>query len=101
MSSNYTFNDRNIARPGSWQQRQLPRIEAALADPRWSYRTTAGIAKDLGLTTAEVESLLSAYPQVARPAALTDTEGRPLYASPDRPMPWKERLERVRWVLAH
>jgi dihydroorotate dehydrogenase len=84
---------------GLWSEQQ--ELDAALKDERWIYRTAEGLADSLNLSVNAVRNLLESSPNVARKATLTDRLGRDLYASADRPMTPRERLERLRWILAH
>lgn len=91
-------NDVRFAR-GLWSEEQA--LSAALKDERWMYRTAEGLADDLSLSVEAARHLLESSPSVARKAAVTDRLGRDLYAAADRPMAFRERLERLRWILAH
>jgi hypothetical protein len=79
----------------------LTAIEAAVDDPRWEFRTVEGIAEDLGLPADEVARTLDQHPEIARKSVLTDRSGRELYAAPTRRPTLRERLEQLRWILAH
>jgi hypothetical protein len=80
---------------------QLAQVETAVGDPRWEFRTVTGIARDTGLDPDEVAKVLASHPDIARRSAMTDRNGHALYAAPDRRVPLREKLERIRWVLAH
>ena len=75
-------------------------LEAAIEDPRWEFRSVEGLAGELGVSTEAVEQMLHGHPEIARKSALTDKQGRHLYAPRDRSPTIRERLERARWVLA-
>jgi dihydroorotate dehydrogenase len=84
----------------SAQDRLLALVSAALADSRWDFRTVDGIARDLRVSTEAVGRLMRAHPDIARRSAMTGRDGRALYTSPTKPVSLRERLERVRWLLA-
>lgn len=76
-------------------------IGAAVQSSRWEFRTAQGIAEDLGVSSQEVARQLSEHPEIARKSVMTDRLGRPLYAAPGRRPGLRERLEQIRWILAH
>lgn len=76
-------------------------LAAALSRSGWEFRTAEGIAEDLGVAADEVAQALARHPELARRSPMTDRRGRELYAPANRPMTLRERLEQVRWVLAH
>ena len=76
------------------------RVLAALED-RWDFRTAAGIARQIGVPQEVVEEALDDDRQgPARRSVMRNHLGEPLYALRDRPPTRRERLERLRWVLA-
>jgi spore maturation protein CgeB len=79
----------------------LAAIGAAIRNPRWEFRTPEGIAEDLGLSSEVVARQLAEHPEIARKSAMTDRHGRELYAAPERRPTLRERLEQIRWILAH
>jgi dihydroorotate dehydrogenase len=91
-------NDVHFAR-GLWNEEQ--ELGAALKDDRWIFRTAEGVADDLHLSVESARNLLDSSPSVARKTAMTDRLGRELYTARDRSPTIKERLERLRWILAH
>jgi len=91
-------NDVRFARD-LWSEQQ--ELGAALKDDRWIFRTAEGLADDFHLSVESARNLLDSSPSVARKTAMTDRLGRELYAARDRSPTIKERLERLRWILAH
>jgi hypothetical protein len=79
----------------------LSAIDAAIRNPRWAFRSAEGIAEDLGVPPEVVAQRLSEHPEIARKSVMRDREGRQLYAAPERRPTLRERLEQIRWVLAH
>lgn len=90
-----------MARPDLGSKVDVAVIGAAIQDPRWMFRTAEGIAEDLGLSPENVARQLAEHPEIARKSAMTDRRGRTLYAAPERPPTLRERLEQIRWILAH
>jgi hypothetical protein len=76
------------------------RVVAALKDPRWTFRTVDGIARQAAMPAPDVLQVIHETPGLARRSAMTDRHGSELYAAPDRPVPFRERIERIRWMLA-
>lgn len=72
----------------------------ALRDPRWEYRTAAGIATELGIDQDQVEAILVARPDLARLVNLTDEHGRRVWAPAEKPRTFHERLGDLRSLLA-
>lgn len=91
-------NDVRFARQ-FWAEEQ--RLGAVLDDNRWVFRTAESLADDLDLSVESARNLLDSSPNVARRTAMTDHLGRALYTARDRAPTLKERLERLRWILAH
>lgn len=76
-------------------------VAAALNDPRWQFRTVAGLARQCGVSVDEVEQILKGNPGLARKSVMTDRAGCQLYTSSERRVGPRERLEQIRWILAH
>jgi hypothetical protein len=76
-------------------------VKAALEDPRWDFRTIDGLAHALGLPADAIRAVLAARTDLARKSVMTDRHGRELYTSAGRKMKARERLEQLRWLLAH
>jgi hypothetical protein len=70
----------------------VSRVVSALENPRWDFRTLAGISKETGLSESEVRDILESNPGIVRKSHAADKSGRPLFASASRPVRWKERL---------
>ncbi len=81
-------------------ERLVELLNAVLWDLRWDFRTVDGIARELNLDRATVQELLDRHTEVARRSVMNDKEGRSLYTAAGRPPTLRERLERVRWLLA-
>jgi hypothetical protein len=76
------------------------RLADSLRDPRWRFRTLAGLSRDLGVSPGETERLLGQRPDVARRSVMTSSEGAMLYTAAERRVTVREWLERLRWLLA-
>lgn len=63
----------------------------ALADPRWDFRTTEGIAKNTGIDEAEVKAILEKS-NLIRKSPVPDERGRELYTLRTRPVSTRENL---------
>lgn len=75
-------------------------VGAALSQPQWQFRTVDGIAREIDRPAQQVKRALDSSPALARKSALTDGAGNDLYALRRRPVSLRERIERVRWLLA-
>jgi hypothetical protein len=75
-------------------------VEAALRDPDWDFWTLDGLAKATGLAKDDVEALLDEHPDRVRRAYVTDSQGRILYTTADRPMKLRELLATARAFIA-
>jgi dihydroorotate dehydrogenase len=84
----------------SEEDRLVALLNCALTDPRWDFRTIDGLATELRLATDRVRSLIQAHPGVARRSVMGDRGGRDLFTARGRPPTVRERLERLRWLLA-
>lgn len=91
-------NDVRFAREFWTEEKKLG---AVLDDDRWVFRTAESLADDLDLSVESARNLLDSSPNVVRKTAMTDRLGRDLYTAKDRAPTIKERLERLRWILAH
>jgi dihydroorotate dehydrogenase len=98
QATSVVANDVRFAR-GLWDEER--ELGAVLDDDRWIFRTAESLADDLHLSVESARNLLASSPNVARKTAMTDRLGRELYTARDRSLTMKERLERLRWVLAH
>jgi hypothetical protein len=76
-------------------------IAVALNDPRWQFRTVAGLARQCGVPVDDVEQILKGQPGLARKSVMTDRAGCRLYTAAERRIGQRERLEQIRWILAH
>jgi len=90
-----------MSKPNIEARADVTAIGAAVHNSRWEFRTAEGIAEDLGLSPEEVARLLADHPEIARKSVMTDHRGRELYAAPNRRPTLRERLEQIRWILAH
>ncbi len=77
------------------------RLKLALDDPQWEFRTVDGIAREVGLQPQQIAELLKMHPEIARKSAMTSPDGRELYTERSRRPSARERIERIRWLLAH
>lgn len=50
----------------------------ALQNPRWDYRTSEGLAKELKVTENEIKKYLDSEPEI-RKSVMKDKDGRSLY----------------------
>jgi hypothetical protein len=57
------------------------KVVQALENPRWSYRTALGIAKETQLPMAQVEYVLSQNTDAVRVSLVKSVKGKTLYAS--------------------
>lgn len=57
------------------------KVQMALDDPRWDFRTIEGIAKETGLTCEQVRVIVRTNPQLVRKSAVPDRQGRTLLAN--------------------
>ena len=64
------------------------KVQNALADPQWDFRTANGISKDVGLSAAQVEWLLRERRDVVRHTRSQD--GRTIYKLKTRPQRFRE-----------
>lgn len=76
------------------------RVLRALADPRWDFRTIAGIARDAHLTEDEVAGALAELGDQVRRSDVPDSSGRPIFTLTSRPTPALESIARLRNFLA-
>jgi dihydroorotate dehydrogenase len=76
-------------------------LGAALEDERWTFRSAESLAEEFSLGIDSARSLLESNPDIARKTVMTDRLGRELYAARDRPATFREKLERLRWILAN
>ncbi|HEY8108475.1 MAG TPA: hypothetical protein VIF43_00445 [Patescibacteria group bacterium] len=67
-------------------------------DAPYAYRTVKGLAKELDLPAAIVKHCLEQSDKV-RVSPLQNKQGETLYCRADRPLDFKERLERFRIAL--
>lgn len=76
-------------------------VGAALGNPDWYFRTVEGLERETGLPVETIVTILESHPDVARKSVMTNRQGRDLYTKADRRPTVRERLEQVRWILAH
>jgi dihydroorotate dehydrogenase len=81
-------------------ERLIGLLGTALADPQWSFRSVAGLAKELRVPAERVSRALASHPDLARVSVLRDVDGNTLYAARDSSPTVRERLEQLRWILA-
>jgi len=75
-------------------------LQAALDDPRWDFRTIDGLAAELGVQPDLIVELLARHGNIARKSILRSSDGRELYAGRTRRPTVREKLERIRSLLA-
>ena len=72
-------------------EKEWERVQAALKDPKWDFRTVAGIVKETQLSKQQVEELLRRHRSQLRQALARDR--RVIYT-------WKSRPRKLRELLA-
>ena len=70
----------------------LRKVLQALADQKWDFRTVDGIARETGLTRAEIKKALAACPGLVRQSLAHDRFGRRVYTLRERPIRLREKL---------
>jgi hypothetical protein len=81
--------------------RECAVLREALADHRWTFRTIDGLARQTRLSSSRVEEILGGHPALARKSVMKTSDGSDLFVARDRPPTARERLEQLRWLLAH
>ena len=76
--------------------RAWDRVRAALANPRWDFRTVDGIAKEVHLNPDQVRQVLDSMGSEVRIAKGRDY--RTLYTLKSRPVTAREILSSIRYV---
>lgn len=80
------MQDRRIS-VDDWRELESPtdrKVLEALADESWEFRTSHGIARDLGLFETDVAAILDRYPNFVRTAKVLSADGRVLYRLRER-----------------
>ena len=80
-------------------QEARDKVLAALADPRWDFRSIPAIARATGLSEPQVEEVLERNPDLIRRSLISGAHGRPLYTLRSRKKSWRERLDNLRAFL--
>jgi hypothetical protein len=93
-------SDRELGREHQRRRGAVEAIKRALANPRWRFRTLDSLARETDLPPSDVLDVIAEHPDIARKSVLTDRRGRDLYVLASRRPSWRERLERIRWMLA-
>jgi hypothetical protein len=76
------------------------RVEKALGNPNWDFRTIDGLAKDTGLASEEIRRLINRHSDRVRVSNVPDTQGRVLYTLASKPIRTREWLATVRAFAA-
>jgi hypothetical protein len=76
------------------------RVLQALGDPRWDFRTIAGLARELSLSEDEVAQALAQLEDQVRQAEVPDPSGRQLFTLRTKPATSLERLAKLRNFFA-
>ena len=63
-----------------------PRVQEALADPRWDFRTVEGISRETGLNRSDIVELLEEHRPEVRRTVSRDRNGRALYTTKSWPV---------------
>ena len=66
------------------------RVQKALEDQRWDFRTVESIAQDTGLDSSDVRVLLEEHESELRRPMFPDRQGRELFTSRKRRLGWRE-----------
>ena len=76
------------------------KVFAALSNPKWDFRTLAGISRETGLPESEVRDILKKYPQWIRQSIVPDRQGRELFTLRSNSIKLLEYLAQARMFLA-
>jgi len=60
---------------------ETERVLAALANPRYSWRTVEGVSRETGLDPARVLQIIEGMPELVVRSRIPDAQGRALYAT--------------------
>ena len=75
------------------------KVIEALANPKWDFRTVAGIAREIGFDSSSVKDILAKFPQLIRHCDIPDKNGQLLYTLSSRPKKLKENLALFRFFI--
>jgi hypothetical protein len=76
------------------------KIEDALGNPNWDFRTIVGLAKETGLTPEEVRLSINRHSDRVRVSNVPDKQGRVLYTLSSKPKSARELLATIRAFAA-
>ncbi len=77
------------------------KVFEALSNPKWDYRTIAGLKKATGLSTEEIEAILQKYRnQFVHKAAVPDKFGRDLYTLSRAESDIRDMLFKLRTIMS-
>ena len=76
------------------------RVQMALANPNYEFRTLSGISRETGLKPDQVQKLLDQHKDKVRIAYSTDREERLLYTLLDRPIKLQEYMSIIRTFVS-
>jgi hypothetical protein len=76
------------------------KIEDALGNSNWDFRTVDGLAEETGLTPEEVRFLINRHSDRVRVSNVPDKQGRVLYTLSSKPMSARELLATIRAFAA-
>ena len=71
------------------------RVLAALANPRYSWRTVEGVSRDTGLDPGRVLQLIEDMPDLVIRSRIPDARGRVLYATREHYKKMHSPVERL------
>lgn len=76
------------------------KLKEALADKQWDFRSVDGLAKQTGISTSMVETLLKKHQKEVRVSYVPDSKGRTLYTLATKPVEIREILATAQAFLA-
>ena len=77
------------------------KVFKALSDPRWDFRTLAGISKVTGLTQIEIQNIFRKYPTFVRRSPISNFKEEDLFTLTSRAKGFKEDFEIIRSFLGN
>ena len=75
-------------------------VKGELHNPDYLFRTAEDICETTGVAFETINNVLN-DPEVARQYVYTTKYGQPLFAPAKQPVKLRERVEQIRWILAH
>lgn len=83
----------------TYPEEAVAKVLDAISNPKWDFQTVESLARETGLSEAQIEAILRANPDLFRESPVRGRSGESFFTSRKRPVRLRERIALLQQVL--